>query len=116
MRHSESLTGKILVQVCTFALIGAMAGCADSERMTRVEAACVGAGRLDPQLCRCIAEGADKSQLSDAGIRWLAAQFAADPDDDRRIERGTSEELTLAEYLNFSHIVLEPELLCDGQV
>jgi len=39
---------KISVQVCTIALIGTTAGCADSERMTLVEAACVGAGRLDP--------------------------------------------------------------------
>ena len=97
------------------ALASMMAGCADSERLSRIEAACVGAGRLDPQLCRCIAEGADESQLSDAGIRWLAAQFAADPDDGDRIGRGASEELTMAEYLNFSYMVLEPALFCEAQ-
>jgi len=87
-----------------------LSACSDSERLTRIETACRDAGKFDAPLCRCIAEGADQSTLSDLGIQWLEAQFGAA--DGETLKKGLSPDLTMVEYLKYADRIAEPERFC----
>lgn len=105
----------VYVALVTAVCLAGITACSDSKRLSKIEAACLDAGKFSVADCRCIAEGAADSNLSDLGITWLEAQFAADEDDESRLSRGVSNELLLSEYIKYSDRILQPMRFCETQ-
>jgi len=91
-------------------LIVCLSGCSDSKELTEIQAACDNSGKYDMKMCRCIAEGAAESEMSEMARQWLVGQLAAPANAPMTV--GIAPSLKMVEYMKYLDRIGDPQLFC----